>query len=506
MPILTIQDEDKQYKTIEQRKENRGYRTQEDLKTSNLFNKEAPLETIIRYPRGMKWEVDYFLQLRDINDTVDFLDINISPQIQKYNRINKLILVLQSPITQGNIDEISGEAIVNAGFLPSPGDMFIATLTGGRECLFGINKVETRTYNIHKAYYINFQVYKFLDDKPEFYNNLVQKTMKEYVYDKDHLLDYSAPVILAQDYKIKLSLRDTLPEITDYYMDKMVNHEKRVIALPTNSSIYVDPYLNSFIFKVINHTEKEVFDKLQNIEISVSNDTPYTIWDVLIERNPRMIKRCRQDIGFKYHAYGLSQVMTKMMNYLGINFIATPGVTSDGTLTGTSTGASGSIGSHNYDTKFWGHYHPKTPDNRWYNHEEEQKHYDHTKVCRDNCPGHNGEDSSSCDCGCDDCDCNQDSNLKDLGLSPKPDGYVDPLDGKSRTYVLSADFYNENSDGYALIERLVMLYLTGHIIPADELQKLIDNYMYWSTMDQYYLLPILVLLIKEAMAHTFKSL
>ena len=39
------------------------FRTKEDAKMSMLLHKDVPLDTIIKYPRGMKWEVDYFLQI-----------------------------------------------------------------------------------------------------------------------------------------------------------------------------------------------------------------------------------------------------------------------------------------------------------------------------------------------------------------------------------------------------------------------------------------------------------
>ena len=487
MPILEIDEKDKQYKTVEQKKEVKTFKTQEEMKTSTLFNKETPLETIIRYPRGMKWEIDYFLQIRDLNDEIGPLDLNLTPSVQKYHRINKLILVLQSAISQDEIDNISGEAIVNAGFLPNPDDLFIATLAGGRQAIFHIVDVQTRSYNIHKAYYITFKIYVFIDDKPEYYNDLVRKTMKEYVYDKEHLLDYSAPVILQQDFKTKISLKETLPEIIDYYMDKFVNHEKRVIALP--------PYLNSFLFKVINYTDRDVFDKLQNIEIAITNETPYTIWDLILDRNTKLLKRCNRNIGFKYHAYGMTQIMTKMMNYLGINFIASP--LDDGETSSVYSNDTIKQPGHNYDTKYWGHYHPATPDNRF--DKTEPPPYDHNKVCPDNCELYEKNNT--------DLNSSISSNIiLDISINPKPENYISPLGDGIRKYVLTNNFYDQVTGSYSSIEKLLMLYLSGSLIPADELQILIDQYMYWDTIDQYYLLPILIVLIKEAVSNTFKSL
>lgn len=408
----------------------RPFRSQEEMKTSILFNKEAPLENIIRYPRGMKWEVSYFLQIRDLNDTIGPLDLNLTPSVQKYNRINKMLLILQSAITQDNIENITGEAIVNAGFLPNVDDLFLVTLTGGREVLFHITEVQTRTYNIHKAYYISFKIYSFVDQAPQYYNDLINKVMKEYVYDRDHLLDYSAPVILAQDYKTKINLKDYIPELTEYYMDKFINHSKNVLALPTTASIYIDPYLTDFIFKIINFTDNDVFKKLHIVSVTDMENKPFTIWDLILRRDPKLIKRCNKNLGFKYHSYGLTDVMSKKMNFLGINFIVSP-----------------------LEEEF------KIPD-----------------------------------------------VIKDISTTDKPDDYEDPVDSSSRAYVLSKDFYSQNSGSYSRLESCLMNYLNGHMVNTEDIDKLLEQYMYWDTIDQYYLIPILLVLVKECITNTFKSL
>ena len=66
----------------------REYVTQEQMKTSTLYNKERSLDKIIKYIRGMKWTVNYFLQLVDVNDTTNLPDISLPRHLQKYSRIN----------------------------------------------------------------------------------------------------------------------------------------------------------------------------------------------------------------------------------------------------------------------------------------------------------------------------------------------------------------------------------------------------------------------------------
>lgn len=432
MPILDINDE--VYVNKEDKEEKRVYRTQEEMKTSILFNKDHKLDTIIQYPKGMKWEVSYFLQIRDLNDSIQPPDPQVPATIQKYHRINKLIINLQSPISHDNIENITGEAIINSGFLPNVHDVFIATLTGGREAMFIITEIQTRTYNLHRAYYATFKIFMFLDTEPDRYNDILKKTMKEYYYDKEHLLDYSAPVILQQDYKKKLELRDAVHELIDYYFTKFVNKEKQVIALPTETGVYVDTMLNDFIFKIINRTDHIAIAKLASIDYVPDDDLiGCTIWDLIYKRDKSILKRLVKHVGFKYTPYYYNNVVNRKMNVLGIKFIA------------------------NKLSQFEERTNP--------------------------------------------------SNIKDLSIKPYPKDYKLPINTEYRSYVVSEEFYDPECITYTgLLEKLLADYIDSKILDANELETLVQQYMHWDTIDQYYLIPILIVLVKDSISHTFKSL
>ena len=82
------------------------YATKEELQTSTLYNKDNGLDRIMQNIKGNRWTVDYFLQLRDVNDTIGAPDVNTPVSMQKYHRINKLDLIMQSTITQDVIESI----------------------------------------------------------------------------------------------------------------------------------------------------------------------------------------------------------------------------------------------------------------------------------------------------------------------------------------------------------------------------------------------------------------
>lgn len=431
MPIIDISPEYEESETVTPES---IYVTKDELKTSTLYNKDNALDRIIQNLKGNKWTVDYFLQLRDINDTLSALDPNIPISTQKYHKINNLDLIMQSPITQDEIKNINGEAIINAGFTPNATDMFKATLTGGREALFVVTEVSKRTYNIHETYVVNFKIFCILDSEPtnvKYWNNLQEKVMKTYVYDKNHLLDFSAPVILQADYKKKVELRTAIPNLIDYYFRTFINYEKNVIALPTTMSIYTDLYLNRFIESIIDQSDHHLISRLTNLSFSIGQESQiYTVWDLLLKRDTTLFRSIKSNLDFRYTPYTLTDYLIKNMNYLGIDF----------TVREITDTADLSI------------------------------------------------------------------PYKEISIE-RQDDYEEPI-GESRKnfYVFSEAFYKQDKTNCGYLERLVFKYLDREMINADDLDKPLQEYTCWSTRDQYYLIPVLIVLVKDAINNTFKLL
>lgn len=398
------------------------YRKQDELKTSVLFNKETPLETIADNISGMSWEVNYFLQVLGINESPKMPDINSSQTVIKYNRISKLVITLQTAIDQTDPDEINGEAIINAGIVPNYGDPFIATLTGGREAIFYIDTVVKNNYNLHNTYKVTFKLLSFLDTNVEFYNDLVFKTLTEYVYDKKHLQDFSAPILIKEEYQEKVDLRKKPIEILDYYMEYMVNKEVNVIAAPTENSIYIDTLLNTFLSKIINYSDSLLYSKLNKINIDTVCKN--SIWDVLLKRDINLLKRVDKKVGFKFTPHTVSNPEVRHASYLGINFI-----------------------TDKIDTKL----------DITYSKNEFTDTHEVPVVFDDN-------------------------------------------------YVLSNSFYTQDIVNCTEFEKLVLQYLRGEVIDTDKLDKFLREYILWDREQQFYLLPILILLAKITVTNTFTTL
>ena len=69
-----------------------------------------------------------------------------------------------------------------------------------------------------------------------------------------------------------------------------------------------------------------------------------------------------------------------------------------------------------------------------------------------------------------------------------------------RTYVLSKNFYTGNARDMTIFEKEVMKYVEGKQLNIDILMDLYKEFPSWSTVDKYYKLPILVLMLKDYIA------
>lgn len=269
MPIINLEDE--------------GI-PKEEIPSTTVFNKDTKLENIVRNIKGLKWKVDYYLQIKENEEPFVQLDINLPVNTQKYTKIKNLDLLVQSTINQDKVYGISGSALLYSGFVPNVGDMFMVKLTGDRPALFTITEVEIKTYNISTAYELSYKLYCFLDSDPHYLENIEHKTMNTLVYNRNYMLDDSSPILTEHSYHEQQSLKDIYTKTLDWYLRKYTSKYRNTLS-ECNT---VDPYLISFIKRTTETNEHPLLCNITHID---TEKVP-TIWDTVIERSSDNLKLC----------------------------------------------------------------------------------------------------------------------------------------------------------------------------------------------------------------------
>lgn len=441
MPILDLNPTDlkdntvKKVDNISKQPKNteteRVFRSQEELKTSLLFSGDRDLYSITQQVKGMKWTVDYFMQLRDVNDPAQDPDINLTPTMQKYHRINNLILFLQSAINQDTPDNIEGEAYINAGIMPNKGDAFRATLTGGREAVFVLTEVTNNTYNLHRCFLVRFKLFFFVEANPKLYHDLQFKTVAKYVYNKDYLKDYSAPIILEQDYSNIVDLHSVRSTLIDYYLKTFISNEdtSSVIHLPLqNHALAVDTYLEQFIFSTMGVEDNIKLRDITRIHIPEEDDIQYTLWDLILDKRIDNFNRVQSDINWaQIDYYNKTYVSSRNLLYMGVKYTI-------------------------------------------------------QKRGRENL------------------------NIIDVAHERGID-YEEPITKSlNKRYVFSEYFYKQDMTQCGILERAVLSLLRNEMIDTGELGKMVKQCYNWDIEDQYYGIPILLVVIKDYINNTYRSI
>ena len=200
-----------------------------------------------------------------------------------------------------------------------------------------------------------------------------------------------------------------------------------------------------------------------------------------------MLKKCVKRIGFKYLPYSFDNMITRQYNYLKISFVARP------------------LDDTEYTKE------PPYATLRTYN--EYSNYTDDDISGLSDIHGTNNSgvntilnvgnvDSTSCNG-------NDNNRVDNIGIKqdiPKKEGLRNPIEYPDDLYVLSKHFYKQNTKFCGVMENALLRYLRAEVQDTNELDNMIKFYPVWSTRDQYFLLPILLVLIKDAINNTFKGI
>ena len=299
------------------------FRTAAELRTSTTFNDEFPLASLRSYIQGMNWTVTYFTQVNDAGDIDKDPDWKQSVGNQTYVCIFELLLKVQTAIDVARVQELGGEAIINASFRPKPGDAFIATLIGGRIACFVIREVNMEHYNLHQVYKVNYEIFTFLEDEKttEIYNNLISHTIQYYVYNKDHVKEYNGSILTAEEIALKDDIKEAVEDLTEEYFKLFLDRDTKFLSLPGSGNNYVDQNLLRFIKKLISYKEFEEISQIQEVDYLMNKKVRYTLWDILEKRNPKLLAKLTRNLGWVRSPYQNVNLNSLTARNIGADYV-----------------------------------------------------------------------------------------------------------------------------------------------------------------------------------------
>lgn len=255
------------------------HKTSEQLETTVITASDVTQTAITNNISGYKWEVDYYNQILGNGDEPKRPDVTVNITLQSYKKIEKLEMILSSPLNSTNPNELLGEAYVNIGSAVHKHDIIIGKIHNNKTAIFSVEEVYNETYEDNNIFKISFKLFGYSTDT-SIYNNIINKVATNYVFNSDYKFSNNSPVILKKnafnfDYGIS-----TVKSIMNKYFNIYYNKKTNYIVLENSKGILIDPYLNDFIIKAYSSIDYTVLNDINKLVGDRTNDM--TIYDGLL--------------------------------------------------------------------------------------------------------------------------------------------------------------------------------------------------------------------------------
>lgn len=287
-------------------------------------HKETPLWSLDAFLTGSPWEVTYFKQRLGVNDTPKKLDLSLDPAYQSYEKIEKLNLLVQTPISgsyrdKEHVIEVTGSATIYSFITPSVDDYFLTNSNLARLGLFRITNVNRKTFERESVFTIEYSIEKELTEQDPFYQDLFRKTVKTFVFSKQRLIENKNPILLKDTYDKTINLKQLYKNLVRNYFNWFFDKNGYNFFVPGQVGRVHDPLLVGFLSKIVSSNDAPELQRLSfqslNNEFECDKNT---IWTVLETRGIENLATCLNIFG-RLNPKMFSSVLLSKSGNLGIS-------------------------------------------------------------------------------------------------------------------------------------------------------------------------------------------
>lgn len=413
----------------------------------------TPITSLIAYVEGAPWTVEYYQQVLSKDNDLREVDTGQPNVYQQYNKIKQFEIRVNSALSTNydsntGITGAPGNGIIYPFLIPNINDYFVTDAGDTAKAIFRITNVERKTFNRDSAFSIEYELVNYVHQAQDIYQSLVDKTIREFTFSKDRLIENLQPILKDEDYQKISSLKQTYAELVTYYFKTFFNRKFMTLVVPGQDNGIYDPYMVNVLIQIVNTNE---VNEVRFVKRIPTDFDPFMrqpqFWDLIERRDYDGLTMCNQKMGLVSKYLFNKNAWLQGVFFSNIEYLVYPDTPDTSTLI-----------SENPDYKLL----------------STQELVETTSV--------NG-------------------SILDLITMTYPlNNATVPLFHsvlKDEFYVLSQAFYEDTTDK-SLLEVLVKDYLKMQAIDLDKLYRLTEAYRKLGRLDQFYYGPILMILIKEA--------
>lgn len=413
----------------------------------------TPITSLIAYVEGAPWTVEYYQQVLSKDNDLREVDPGQPNVYQQYNKIKQFEIRVNSALSTNydsntGITGAPGNGIIYPFLIPNINDYFVTDAGDTAKAIFRITNVERKTFNRDSAFSIEYELVNYVHQAQDIYQSLVDKTIREFTFSKDRLIENLQPILKDEDYQKISSLKQTYAELVTYYFKTFFNRKFMTLVVPGQDNGIYDPYMVNVLIQIVNTNE---VNEVRFVKRIPTDFDPFMkqpqFWDLMERRDYQSLTMCNQKMGLVSKYLFNKNAWLQGVFFSNIEYLVYPDTPDTSTLI-----------SENPDYKLL----------------STQELVETTSV--------NG-------------------SILDLITMTYPlNNTTVPLFHsvlKDEFYVLSQAFYEDTTDK-SLLEVLVKDYLKMQAIDLDKLYRLTEAYRKLGRLEQFYYGPILMILIKEA--------
>lgn len=425
---------------------------------------ESKITSLLKYVEGFPWNVNYYGQIVNTNNTLENFDPSVPNLTQPYYEVKDLVIQVSSPLTSNydnttGITSVTGAGLMPYKIIPNAGDIFIAKIDSSEDAIFTIISVTRKTYRKDTIYEVAYSLYSYISQNPSFYDSLKLRIQDTYYFNKDSNF-------FNRDNLIKPSVKEAIDRLNlflynsqEYYFNTFIQNKTGSIMIPGTDAVLFDPLLIKFILSIVD------YDNLNLRKLSIHNyaNNSYieqpSILDALLSRNKAILSNVNKRYKFVSSVYLNNKTRFGTPYFANIDFILFP---LDPNL--NINVADKELISENMDLST----EVKTTKN-----------YFVSPLTFNSLLNWNSNSLS--------------------GIKPLlPELFIDDY------YIVSKEFYdymddNNTTSQISYLEFIIYKFLNNEAIAKEDLAICIENYNKWSLLHQTYFLPVMWLIIKSYM-------
>ena len=256
--------------------------------------------TLITHVEGSSWVVRYYQQMLGADNEQTPLQIGKDAVYQQYLEIQDLELKVTSPLNISQSNEtssftVTGTATVYPSVIPNVNDVFIADVGDGREGVFTVTESTRLSILKDTAYEIEYVQIAYADE--EYLGDLAKKTVKKTHFVKGLLQHGNDPIVVDEEYKTYLSLREYQQRLFGQYFGSFFNKNISSLEVPDQKCVTHDPFLTKAITSFMDTDEHSILRSVKRYNVELpGREVPRTFWDALLALSMDELPLCHEKL------------------------------------------------------------------------------------------------------------------------------------------------------------------------------------------------------------------